>query len=295
MEIETNGYYNLNTNGVQYFPISVNVAEGGKIQSSKEVNVTENGKSYVKPDEGYNGIANVIINTNVQSDVKLQDSKDVTITSNGSTAVVPDTGYTAIKSVFVTTQVPASESEASKSIDVVENGSYTVIPTAPYDSMKSVTCNVNVPNKNIQTEKVVDVVMNGSITVKPNVGYDGIANVVVNTNVSGGNYNITQIKLIDRSNNERMYQLSDIVKDNGSSSKSVYVQGGALLITKNSKGLYYVRCPVSSTSFNVSGKYIWIDLSGEFLLMNSDGLVFIHLDSNDYVSIGPGLTISVLD
>lgn len=294
MEIETNGYYRLNTNGVQYLPVNVNVVESGKIQSSKNVNVAQNGKLYVKPDEGYSGMANVVVNTNVQSDVKLQDSKDVTITSNGSTAVVPDTGFTAIKSVFVNTQVPVPESEASKSINVVENGSYTVTPTAPYGSMKSVTCNVNVPIKNIQTEKVVDVVMNGSITVKPNVGYDGIASVVVNTNVSGGNYNITQIKLI-YNNNERMYQLSDIVKDNGSSSKSVYVQGGALLITKNSKGLYYVRCPVSSTSFNVSGKYIWIDLKGEFLFMNSDGLVFIHIDSNDYVSIGPDLTISVLD
>lgn len=294
MEIETNGYYNLNTNGVQYFPISVNVAEGGKIQSSKEVSITENGKSYVTPDEGYSGIANVIVSTNVESEVKLQDSKDVTITSNGTSAVVPDTGYTAIKSVFVTTQVPVPESEASKSIDVVENGSYTITPTAPYEAMKSVTCNVNVPIKSIQAEKVVDVVINGSMTIKPNVGYDGIASVVVNTNVSGGNYNITQIKRI-YDNNEYMYQLSDIVKDNGSSSKSIFVQNGALLITKTSSGLYYIRSPNSSTSFNVSNKYIWIDLSGEFLFMNSDGLVFIHIDRGDYVSLGPDLTITALD
>lgn len=294
MEIETNGYYRLNTNGVQYLPVNVNVVESGKIQSSKDIDVTQNGKLYVKPDEGYSGMANVVVNTNVQSDVKLQDSKDVTITSNGSTAVVPDTGYTAIKSVFVNTQVPVPESEASKSINVVENGSYTVTPTAPYGSMKSVTCNVNVPVKNIQTEKVVDVVINGSITVKPNVGYDGIASVVVNTNVSGGNFNITQIKRIF-DNNEYTYQLSDIVKDNGSSSKSIFVQNGALIITKTSNGLYYVRSPNSSTNFNVSNKYIWIDLSGEFLFMNSDGLVFIHIDRGDYVSIGPGLTITALD
>lgn len=183
MEIETNGYYNLNTNGVQYFPISVNVAEGGKIQSSKEVSVTENGKSYVIPDEGYNGIANVIINTDVQSDVKLQDSKDVTITSNGTSAVVPDTGFTAIKSVFVNTQVPVPESEASKSINVVENGSYTVTPTAPYESMKSVTCTVNVPIKNIQSEKSVSYNTNGDAVITPDVGYDGIGQVNVNIDV----------------------------------------------------------------------------------------------------------------
>lgn len=183
MEIETNGYYILNTNGVQYLPINVNIAEGGKIQSSKEVSVIENGKSYVKPDEGYNGIANVTINTNVQSDVKVQDSKEVTITSNGSTAVVPDTGYTAIKSVFVITQVPVPESEASKSIDIVENGSYTITPTVPYKTMKSVTCNVNVPIKNIQSEKSVSYITNGDAVITPDVGYDGIGQVNVNINV----------------------------------------------------------------------------------------------------------------
>lgn len=184
MEIETNGYYVLNTNGVQQIPVNVNIGETGKIQSVKNVDITANGKTNVLPDEGYNGIANVVVNTNVDTDVKVQDSKEVTITSNGSTAVVPDTGFAAIKSVFVNTQVAEPQSEASKSIDVVENGSYTVTPTSPYGSMKSVTCNVNVPIKNIQPTKTVSITNNGNVTINPDAGYDGIGTVNATVNVS---------------------------------------------------------------------------------------------------------------
>lgn len=194
MEIETNGYYVLNTNGVQQIPVNVNIGETGKIQSVKNVDITANGKTNVLPDEGYNGIANVVVNTNVDTDVKVQDSKEVTITSNGSTAVVPDTGFAAIKSVFVNTQVPEPESEASKSIDVVENGSYTVTPTSPYNAMKSVTCNVNVPLKNVQPTKTVSITNNGNVSITPDAGYDGIGTVNANVNVQKSSFiDITRI------------------------------------------------------------------------------------------------------
>lgn len=199
MEIETNGYYILNTNGVQQIPVNVNIGETGKIQSIKNVDITVNGKTNVLPDEGYSGIANVVVNTNVDTDVKVQDSKEVTITSNGSTAVVPDTGFAAIKSVFVNTQVPEPESEASKSIDVVENGSYTVTPTSPYNAMKSVTCNVNVPLKNVQPTKTVSITNNGNVSITPDAGYDGIGTVNVNVNVNDvGFFDITHIGFLDR-------------------------------------------------------------------------------------------------
>lgn len=252
MEIETNGYYNLNTNGVRCFPISVNVAEGGKIQSSKEVSVTENGKSYVTPDEGYNGIANVTVNTNVESDVKLQDSKDVTITSNGTSAVVPDTGYTAIKSVFVTTQVPVPESEASKSINVDKNGSYTVIPTAPYESMKSVTCNVNVPIKSIQSEKSVSYITNGDAVITPDVGYDGIGQVNVNINVPSSKPVLKSIGGVDITANN----IGEITSS--TTSLRLLSYHGVLFNHWDNHHIFEIQFNDDSGSLNVSNVYKYV-------------------------------------
>lgn len=302
MEIETNGYYVLNTNGVQQIPVNVNIGETGKIQSIKNVDITVNGKTNVLPDEGYNGIANVVVNTNVETDVKVQDSKEVTITSNGSTAVVPDTGYNAIKSVFVNTQVAEPQSEASKSIDVVENGSYTVTPTSPYNAMKSVTCNVNVPLKNVQPTKTVSITNNGNVSITPDAGYDGIG--TVNANVNVGTSNIIYVEKLLRLNSggseQKIYVLPDdiIVNDKPDLSFDTDVfllvgglNGGSVRLFYLPKGQIeyhvekYVSIPVSETKsiflFAQGNKYLFqfsTSDSGSLFFGNADGLIkFIGL------------------
>lgn len=279
MEIETNGYYVLNTNGVQQIPINVNIGETGKIQSVKNVDITANGKTNVLPDEGYNGIANVVVNTNVETDVKVQDSKEVTITSNGSTAVVPDSGFAAIKSVFVNTQVPEPESEASKSIDVVENGSYTVTPTSPYNAMKSVTCNVNVPIKNIQPTKTVSITSNGSVNITPDAGYDGIGTVSANVNVStSGSSNIVIIKcLYAHKSDVSMHVFSDEVVVNDKQYLSFSSNGLIIFTTINTKAIH-IQYLETSTRLTDIDKYVFIpcSLDSQFGFFDNSRRVFAY-------------------
>lgn len=298
MEIETNGYYVLNTNGVQQIPVNVNIGETGKIQSVKNVDITSNGKTNVLPDEGYNGIANVVVNTNVETDVKVQDSKEVTITSNGSTAVVPDTGFAAIKSVFVNTQVPEPESEASKSIDVVENGSYTVTPTSPYNAMKSVTCNVNVPLKNVQPTKTVSITNNGNVSITPDVGYDGIGVVNADVNVHNvGFFDIAKMAEYLYLGHEEIYSIINIIPKINTSEDFI-VDGSAAV-------LYNLKSDHNRVFFDyMSGvvtkdvyKYCLLDFiqGGYIALCDADGNILIRYDCergqvlNEFVYANKGL------
>lgn len=194
MEIENNGYYNLNTNGVQLLPVRVNVsATGSRLQDNKKVVITNNGTNNIVPDEGYDGLKSVTTDVNVESDVKVQNSKEVTITQNGNDTVVPDTGYNGIASVFIKTQVPAPVSQDVKSVTYTENNTYTVVPDDPYTTMKSVDVTVNTPIVNVQDQKIVGYSQNALYTVIPDSGYDALKMVVVKVTVPVNNFDITSI------------------------------------------------------------------------------------------------------
>lgn len=175
MEIESNGYYNISTNGVQDIPIRINVSSiGSRLQDNKRVTITSNGTSNITPDTGYDGMKSVTANVDVESDVKVQDSKEVTITQNGNDTVVPDTGYNGIASVFIKTQVPAPASQDVKSVTYTENKIYTVIPDDPYTTMKSVNVTVDTPSENIQSTKAVSFYNNGQGLIRADDGYNAI-------------------------------------------------------------------------------------------------------------------------
>lgn len=194
MEIEDNGYYNLNTNGVQLLPVRVNVsATGSRLQDNKKVVITNNGTNNIVPDEGYDGMKSVTTEVNVESDVKIQDSKEITITQNGNDTVVPDTGYNGIASVFIKTQVPSPVSQDVKSVTYTENNTYTVVPDDPYTTMKSVNVTVNTPVVNVQNMKIVEYLQNANYTIVPDSGYDALKTVVVRVLVPINNLNITSI------------------------------------------------------------------------------------------------------
>lgn len=185
MEIEDNGYYNLNTNGVQLLPVRVNVsATGSRLQDNKKVVITNNGTSNIVPDEGYDGMKSVTTEVNVESDVKVQDSKEITITQNGNDTVVPDTGYNGIASVFIKTQVPAPVSQDVKSVTYTENGEYTVIPDESYSTMKSVDVIVNTPVITVQNNREYSIINNGNIIINPSDGYSAMSKVSISSNVT---------------------------------------------------------------------------------------------------------------
>lgn len=194
MEIEDNGYYNFNTNGVQMLPVRVNVsASGSRLQDNKKVVITNNGTNNIVPDEGYDGLKSVTADINVESDIKVQNSKEVTITQNGNDTVVPDTGYNGIASVFIKTQVPVPASQDVKSVTYTENNTYTVIPDDPYTTMKSVDVTVNTPIVNVQSQKIVEYSQNASYTIVPDSGYDALRLAIVRVLVPINNLNITSI------------------------------------------------------------------------------------------------------
>lgn len=185
MEIEDNGYYNLNTNGVQLLPVRVNVsATGSKLQDNKKVVISSNGTSNVVPDDGYDGMKSVTTEVNVESDIKVQDSKEITITQNGNETVIPDIGYNGIASVFITTQVPAPISQDVKSVTYTENGEYTVIPDESYTTMKSVDVIVNTPVVSVQNNREYTITNNGNIIINPSDGYSAMSKVNVSSNVT---------------------------------------------------------------------------------------------------------------
>lgn len=191
MEIESNGYYDINTNGAQLLPLHVNVfSDGARIEQTKVVNIVQNGSVTVSPEQDYDGIKDVVINTSVPTSVNVQKDKNVVITNNGVNTVVPDSGYDCMSSVIVNTQVSTSESEREKTIDVTNNGKYTVTPTAPYASMKLVNINVNVPTKTIQPPAYFTQTENNLYVYTPEVGYDGFSSLSIRTDVK-----IQQLKL----------------------------------------------------------------------------------------------------
>lgn len=194
MEIEDNGYYNLNTNGVQLLPVRVNVsASGSRLQDNKKVIIINNGTNNIVPDEGYDGMKSVTTEVNVESDVKIQDSKEVTIIQNGNDTVTPDTGYNGIASVFIKTQVPAPVSQDVKSVTYTENGEYTVIPDDSFTTMKSVDITVNTPVVNVQDQKIVGYSQNALYTITPDSGYDALRMAIVQVSVPVNNFDITSI------------------------------------------------------------------------------------------------------
>lgn len=185
MEIEYNGEYMFNTNGIDKIPIKVNVmSTGSRLQDDKNVQITQNGTTVIQPDSTYDGIKKVTVETNVESDVKVQDSKEVTITQNGNDTVIPDTGYNGIASVFITTQVPDPPSQDVKNVTCTENKTYTIIPDSPYTTMKSVDVMVNTPVINVQDHKDVTVTENNTVvTINPDAGYNALGYVKVTPNI----------------------------------------------------------------------------------------------------------------
>ena len=81
-------------------------AGGGQPQPAnlqeKEVSITQNGESTVRPDTGYDGLSKVDITANVQPDL---ESKSVTIEENGTTTVTPTSGKDGLSSVTITTDI----------------------------------------------------------------------------------------------------------------------------------------------------------------------------------------------
>lgn len=282
MEIEDNGYYNLNTNGVQLLPVRVNVsASGSRLQDNKKVVITNNGTNNIVPDEGYDGMKSVTTEVNVESDVKIQDSKEITITQNGNDTVVPDTGYNGIASVFIKTQVPAPVSQDVKSVTYTENGEYTVIPDESFSTMKSVDVTVNTPIVNVQSQKTVEYMQNANYRITPDSGYDALKTVIVQVTVPINNFDITSIMYKNSSGGYTTIPINSV--------QSSIV--GTVSFTANTVVLYQlkdetkVRVAVfvkdADAYLNNVSKYMSFRFdANEFIFKNSSNDYLFNIDTN---------------
>lgn len=79
---------------------------GGNLQT-KDVTITSNGTSSVRPDTGYSGLSKVNLTTNVQPNL---ETKSITITSNTTTTIAPTQGKDGLSQVQVTTNVSGGSS-----------------------------------------------------------------------------------------------------------------------------------------------------------------------------------------
>lgn len=165
MEIETNGYYTLNTNGVPFIPINVNISGVGQIEPEKEVIITQNGVSNIVPDEGYDGIANVKVNTNVASEAENEKTLDVV--ANGTYSVVPTSPYTSLKLVNINVNVPTKVVDVPKYITLTKNAVYNILPKDGFDGFSEFHATVQVPtsiNKTLTSVAGVDIDANSVTT-----------------------------------------------------------------------------------------------------------------------------------
>ena len=282
MEIEDNGYYNLNTNGVQLLPVRVNVsASGSRLQDNKKVIITNNGTNNIVPDEGYDGMKSVTTEVNVESDVKIQDSKEVTIIQNGNDTVTPDTGYNGIASVFIKTQVPAPVSQDVKSVTYTENGEYTVIPDDSFTTMKSVDVTVNTPVVNVQDQKIVGYSQNALYTITPDSGYDALRMAIVQVSVPVNNFDITSIMYKNSSGGYTTVPInsvqSSIVGTVSFSANTVVIYQ----LTDETKVRVAVFVSDTDAYLNNVSKYMAFRFdANEFIFKNSSNDYLFNIDTN---------------
>lgn len=214
LNVTTNGTYTPEEGVDGFNSVDVNVPEQ-KPEQSKFVYITQNGATFVFPDEG-SVLSEVDIDVNVPPTPTQE--KTVAITTNGTTDVTPDEGYDLSK-VTVETNVPATPTQEKEinieknnqtlevlpdegydlskvsigvhipqeypTVSITQNGSTKITPTETNALIKSAVVNVNVPERKPEQTKSVTITENGTTSVLPDEG-SVLSKVDVTVNVAGG-------------------------------------------------------------------------------------------------------------
>ena len=108
MEIESNGTYDLITNGVQRVPVKIHVTSSTS-QPVKDVTITSNTTTTIVPDDGYDSMSSVVVDTNVVDNdafkvayvgYKPQNSSQITKVDLSTLAIVDSKLPSSVHGLF---------------------------------------------------------------------------------------------------------------------------------------------------------------------------------------------------
>ena len=155
-------------------PINVIASSGSTPLNlqQKQLSITTNTTTPIRPDDGYQGLSDVIVTTNVQP--RLAELNDTIQYGTSEMFPVP-TGYDGFNPVTITATGPTYE---SKSV-TIDHPQLLVVEPTNADFLEQVAIHATYP---VLQEKNITITTNGVTTIAPDQNVTGIsqANITVN-------------------------------------------------------------------------------------------------------------------